>query len=49
MMKLGWGLLNNRDALWARVLRSKYKCGVDLLPTVDKKVPCLDGFSELLG
>ncbi|KAF7844979.1 putative ribonuclease H protein At1g65750 family [Senna tora] len=34
MTKLGWGLVNQKDALWARVLRAKYKCGDDLIPTV---------------
>ncbi|KAF7811130.1 putative ribonuclease H protein At1g65750 family [Senna tora] len=34
MTKLGWGLINQKDALWARVLRAKYKCGDDLIPKV---------------
>ncbi|KAF7824072.1 putative ribonuclease H protein At1g65750 family [Senna tora] len=39
MVKLGWGLVNQKDALWARVLRAKYKCGDDLIP--DGMVWCL--------
>ncbi|KAL4336634.1 hypothetical protein AHAS_Ahas12G0029800 [Arachis hypogaea] len=27
MMKVGWGLVERRDSLWAKVLRTKYKCG----------------------
>ena len=34
MMKLGWGLIANKDALWARVIRSKYNCGEDLMPNI---------------
>ncbi|KAF7801547.1 putative ribonuclease H protein At1g65750 family [Senna tora] len=37
MVKLGWGLINQKDALWARVLRAKYKCGDDLIPVIDRK------------
>ncbi|KAF7820682.1 putative ribonuclease H protein At1g65750 family [Senna tora] len=33
MTKLGWGLVNQKDSLWARVLRGKYHCGNDLIPT----------------
>ncbi|KAF7824324.1 Transposon Ty3-I Gag-Pol polyprotein [Senna tora] len=36
MVKLGWGLINQKDALWARVLKAKYKCGDDLIPKVDR-------------
>ncbi|KAF7802771.1 putative ribonuclease H protein At1g65750 family [Senna tora] len=34
LMKIGWGLMNNKKNLSARVLKAKYKCGVDLIPTV---------------
>ncbi|KAF7841372.1 ribonuclease H [Senna tora] len=34
MTKLGWRLVNQRDDLWVRVLRSKYRCGDDILPDV---------------
>lgn len=27
LMKLGWGVLTNKDALWVRVLRCEYGCG----------------------
>ncbi|KAF7822242.1 ribonuclease H [Senna tora] len=32
----GWGLVNQKDGLWARVLRAKYKCGDDLIPKVGR-------------
>ena len=35
-MKVGWKLVTNRDALWARVVRDKYRCGNDLLPIINK-------------
>ena len=34
LSKLGWGLIHKRDELWVQVLRSKYKCGTDLIPQV---------------
>ena len=37
MVKLGWRLINEKDSLWVRVLRSKYKCGADLMPTVKER------------
>ncbi|RYQ94972.1 hypothetical protein Ahy_B08g089956 [Arachis hypogaea] len=36
-MKNGWGLVEKKDALWARVIRAKYNCGSDLLPRVERK------------
>ncbi|KAK4280376.1 hypothetical protein QN277_012007 [Acacia crassicarpa] len=35
MMKLGWNMMKSRDDLWVKVLRSKYKCGDDLVPTIN--------------
>ena len=35
MMKLGWGLINRRDALWVKLLREKYGCGSKLLPKIN--------------
>lgn len=34
MLKLGWNLVVNQDALWVRVMRSKYDCGGLMLPNV---------------
>lgn len=34
MMKLGWGLVTHKDALWAQVLRFKYGCGNLTIPTM---------------
>ena len=36
MAKIGWGLITNLDDLWVWVLRSKYRCGNDLIPQVRK-------------
>ncbi|KAK4259282.1 hypothetical protein QN277_005629 [Acacia crassicarpa] len=35
MMKLGWNMMKRRDDLWVKVLRSKYKCGDNLVPTIN--------------
>ena len=35
MAKLGWNLIHRKDDLWVKVIRSKYRCGGDLLPTID--------------
>lgn len=37
MMKLGWDLITRPDKLWVQVLKSKYKCGGDAIPSVMKK------------
>ncbi|XP_057432959.1 uncharacterized protein LOC130725784 [Lotus japonicus] len=37
VMKLGWGLVSNPDALWARVLRDKYSCGNETIRTVQRR------------
>lgn len=34
LMKLDWGLLTNKDALWAHVLRFKYGCGNLNIPSI---------------
>lgn len=34
IMKVGWGLIQQPNSLWGRVLRSKYGCGNDIVPTV---------------
>lgn len=36
IMKLCWGLIARPEALWVRVLRSKYRCGDLALPSVTK-------------
>ena len=35
MMKVDWSLRTKRDDLWVRIMRSKYKCGEDLLPIIN--------------
>ncbi|QHO46030.1 LINE-1 retrotransposable element ORF2 protein [Arachis hypogaea] len=37
MTKVGWGLIENKNALWARVLRSKYGSENDIIPKVERK------------
>ena len=37
LMKIGWGLMTNKDALWTRVVRGKYRCGDDIIPTIDRR------------
>ncbi|KAF7830690.1 putative glycerophosphodiester phosphodiesterase, protein kinase RLK-Pelle-LRK10L-2 family [Senna tora] len=37
LTKLGRRLIEDRNSLWAKVVRSKYKCGSDLIPLVDKR------------
>lgn len=39
MMKAAWKLCKEKDSLWARVVRSKYGCGGDLLPRIDQRKP----------
>ena len=39
MTKLSWKLMNRRDDLWVKVIRSKYKCGNDLVQGIDHKRP----------
>ena len=40
LSKLGWSLIHNRDELWVKILRSRYGCGNDLLPSVSLKQSC---------
>src|ERR1044072_8388673 len=37
VMKLGWGLVANPNALWARVIRDKYGCGSRKLPSIQTR------------
>lgn len=37
LMKVGWGLINQKDTLWARTLRNKYGCGDGTIPRVTRK------------
>lgn len=37
LMKVGWGLINQRDSLWASTLRSKYECGKEIIPTISRR------------
>ena len=34
LMKVGWSLVASKNAQWAHVVHSKYKCGDDLVPNV---------------
>lgn len=37
LMKVGWGLMSKKDSLWARTLKSKYSCGMDVIPKIGKR------------
>ncbi|XP_072087679.1 uncharacterized protein [Arachis hypogaea] len=37
MTKVGWGLIEKRDFLWTRTLHSKYGCGTDIIPKVERR------------
>lgn len=39
MMKIGWNLCVRKDAMWVRILRSKYKCGTNSIPRVQTSKP----------
>ncbi|RYR01851.1 hypothetical protein Ahy_B06g080712 [Arachis hypogaea] len=34
---VGWGLVEKRDSLWVKVLRTKYKCGNDIMPDIRRR------------
>lgn len=35
MIKAGWNLISQRDEMWAEVIRTKYKCGRGIIPSID--------------
>lgn len=37
LMKIGWGLINKKDSLWACTLRSKYGSGMDGIPKIGRR------------
>lgn len=37
MMKAGWSLCNCRNDMWDKVICTKYRCGVDIIPKVQAK------------
>lgn len=37
LMKIGWGIINNKDSLWMQILWSKYSCGDNILPVMKKE------------
>jgi ribonuclease HI len=39
MMKVGWSLSKKKDALWVKIVRAKYKCGLDLMPRIQVSKP----------
>ncbi|KAF7833203.1 putative ribonuclease H protein At1g65750 family [Senna tora] len=49
LMKLGWGIINKKDDLWLKVLRSKYKCGSEMLPKMKFKGNALERDSAGMG
>lgn len=39
MMGSNWRLCTCNDAIWTSIIRSKYKCGEDMVPRVNKDLP----------
>lgn len=39
LIKVRWQLVTNKDDLWVKVIRAKYKCGNDLVPKVRREKP----------
>lgn len=40
IMKLAWGLIHKPNVCWVRVLKDKYKCGMDIMPEVREIKGC---------
>ncbi|KAL4372935.1 hypothetical protein AHAS_Ahas05G0031500 [Arachis hypogaea] len=36
-MKLAWGLIHNREALWVKDMRAKYGCGKSTMPNIQHR------------
>lgn len=47
MINIGWHMIHNRVDLWVKVIRSKYGCGADLLPKVDRKTDASNLWRDL--
>lgn len=39
LRKAGWQLIGQREDMWAKVIRSKYKCGRDVVPNIQPSIP----------
>lgn len=37
MMKVGWNLCARKNDMWVKIIRSKYKCGEDLVPMINTR------------
>lgn len=37
MMKLGWLMVRNPNDLWVKVLRAKFSCNGDIIPSMKNK------------
>lgn len=35
MMKAGWSLCSRKSDMWVKIIRSKYKCGTELVPRIN--------------
>ena len=51
-MKLAWELINKPETLWVKVMRSKYRCGEEIIPKV-RNIPkasnAWKGISQVWG
>lgn len=39
LMKAGWQLIHQREDMWVKVIRMKYKCGRDIFPKIQYSLP----------
>ncbi|QHO24892.1 Putative ribonuclease H protein [Arachis hypogaea] len=36
-MKIDWDLVEKKDVFWSKVLRAKYRCDNDIIPTIERR------------
>lgn len=39
MIKAGWRSCTRRDGMWVKLIRAKYRCGNDIIPTIQRNKP----------
>lgn len=49
MMKIAWGIVNNINYLWVKVLRAKYKLGDNLIPEQIFRKNCSNLWKGVMG
>ncbi|QHO24506.1 Putative ribonuclease H protein [Arachis hypogaea] len=48
LMKLAWGLIHDGQALWVKVMKSKYGCGDSLIPKVMDRTNCSNAWKGIV-